>query len=300
MRKPAICICENKDADQLHSNCAADQRLCFRYIDSTIPLLSFRNFKPLAIFCDCTARYVSDLVENSEDRFSHNEAHFFSSFSLVADKVVFNSKYNMESFLSSINTFLKLIPDHRPKGIPDLIRPKCCVLNFPIKFPLSEAEPKNMDQEKEANELDHGTSPSCKTESNCTCRQSIDPQQTVASSKDIKESPDIPCSERIMTDNINDKIQDTERLEMDSVEGTYDDLSSRSRNKDMDIRGTGLTYDDLSVKEDRVAQSTKKSLDGDCGYTKSHKGTSSVDRKSDIENQVIKDKPLHIVWPHRW
>ena len=40
MRKPAFSICENKDADQLHSNCAADQRNCFRYIDTTIPLLS--------------------------------------------------------------------------------------------------------------------------------------------------------------------------------------------------------------------------------------------------------------------
>ena len=40
MRKPAICICENKAADQLHSYCAADQCLCFRYIDGTIPLLS--------------------------------------------------------------------------------------------------------------------------------------------------------------------------------------------------------------------------------------------------------------------
>ena len=40
MRKPAFCICENKDADQLRSYCAADQRLCFRYIDTTIPLLS--------------------------------------------------------------------------------------------------------------------------------------------------------------------------------------------------------------------------------------------------------------------
>ena len=40
MRKPAFCICENKDTDQLCSNCAADQRPCFRYTDSTIPLLS--------------------------------------------------------------------------------------------------------------------------------------------------------------------------------------------------------------------------------------------------------------------
>ena len=39
VRKPAFCICENKDADQLHGDCEADQLLCFHYIDSTIPLL---------------------------------------------------------------------------------------------------------------------------------------------------------------------------------------------------------------------------------------------------------------------
>ena len=40
VRKPAFCICENKDADQLRGDREADQRLCFRYRDSTIPLLS--------------------------------------------------------------------------------------------------------------------------------------------------------------------------------------------------------------------------------------------------------------------
>ena len=39
MGKPTICIGENKDADQLRSIREADQRLCFRYSDSTIPLL---------------------------------------------------------------------------------------------------------------------------------------------------------------------------------------------------------------------------------------------------------------------
>ena len=39
MRKPAFCICENKDADQLRGNREADQRLCFRYTDGIIPLL---------------------------------------------------------------------------------------------------------------------------------------------------------------------------------------------------------------------------------------------------------------------
>ena len=45
MRKPAFCICENKDADQLRFNREADQRLCFRYTDSTILLLPKSEFQ---------------------------------------------------------------------------------------------------------------------------------------------------------------------------------------------------------------------------------------------------------------
>ena len=76
MRKPAFCICENKDSDTLRCNPEADQRLCFRYIASTIPLLPKSEiFKPLAIFCDCSARFLSDQVRNPEDWFSHNEVH---------------------------------------------------------------------------------------------------------------------------------------------------------------------------------------------------------------------------------
>ena len=40
MRKPAFCICKNKDADQLRGNREADQRLCFHLTDNAIPLLS--------------------------------------------------------------------------------------------------------------------------------------------------------------------------------------------------------------------------------------------------------------------
>ena len=38
--KTNIYICENKDADQLRGDREDDQRLCFHYIDTTIPLLS--------------------------------------------------------------------------------------------------------------------------------------------------------------------------------------------------------------------------------------------------------------------
>ena len=40
MRKPTFCVWGNKGADVLPSYCEADQCLCFRYTDSTIPLLS--------------------------------------------------------------------------------------------------------------------------------------------------------------------------------------------------------------------------------------------------------------------
>ena len=78
MRKSVFfSICENKDAHQLRSYCAADQRLCFRYMDSILPPATskIRNFKPLDIFCDCRARFVSNLVGNPEVRFSRDAAH---------------------------------------------------------------------------------------------------------------------------------------------------------------------------------------------------------------------------------
>ena len=51
MKKPFFCICENKDADQLRGNREADQRLCFRYTDSAIPLLPKSSSHHLLLIC---------------------------------------------------------------------------------------------------------------------------------------------------------------------------------------------------------------------------------------------------------
>ena len=55
----------HKDADQLSIKCTTEQCLCFRYADSTIPLLL------IAFFYHCTALFVSDLVGNPKDQLSH-------------------------------------------------------------------------------------------------------------------------------------------------------------------------------------------------------------------------------------
>ena len=75
MREPAFCICENKDADQLCGNRTSDERLCFSYIDCKSLFFLNREFQASGHLSGCTARFVSDLVENPEDLFSRHEAH---------------------------------------------------------------------------------------------------------------------------------------------------------------------------------------------------------------------------------
>ena len=52
MRKPDFSICKSKVVDQLCCDHSADQRLCFRYIASTIPLIpksEISSFKPSSV-----------------------------------------------------------------------------------------------------------------------------------------------------------------------------------------------------------------------------------------------------------
>ena len=80
MRKPAFCICENKDADQLRGNREAVQRLCFSYTNSTIPLLpksEISGFWQSSVAAQpslCRTR-----SETPKTGFSHNEAQIFFS-----------------------------------------------------------------------------------------------------------------------------------------------------------------------------------------------------------------------------
>jgi glycosyltransferase involved in cell wall biosynthesis len=60
------------------------------------------------------------------------DVHFgFTNLStaLAADALVFNSAFHRDSFLGGIARFLKPMPDHRPTGLADELRPRCSVVH---------------------------------------------------------------------------------------------------------------------------------------------------------------------------
>ena len=68
MRKPDVCICDKKKT----TNKQRRWSVVAQYSASSFQI---RNFKPLAIFCDCKARYVLDLVGNLKDLFCRDGAN---------------------------------------------------------------------------------------------------------------------------------------------------------------------------------------------------------------------------------
>ena len=76
MGKQTICIGENKDADQLRGNRESDQRLCFRYLDSTMLLLSKTKIFPFSSHLLCLYSLICvGSVQKPHCRFSHEAAH---------------------------------------------------------------------------------------------------------------------------------------------------------------------------------------------------------------------------------
>ena len=79
MGNPTICIGENKGADQLCGNREADQRLCFCFTDSSIPLLSKSKF-PVSSHLLCLYRPVCVRpVRKPHCWFSHEEAQLLQT-----------------------------------------------------------------------------------------------------------------------------------------------------------------------------------------------------------------------------
>ena len=88
--KPTVCIGENKSADQLRSNCKADQHLCFCYTDSTIPLLSkskISSLKPSSVTVQPC------LCWNPNCCFSPAQAHVYVTAKVQSDYISISSLF---------------------------------------------------------------------------------------------------------------------------------------------------------------------------------------------------------------
>ncbi|KAJ8351581.1 hypothetical protein SKAU_G00230570 [Synaphobranchus kaupii] len=167
---------------------------------------------------------------------------------LVADVVVFNSAFNMESFLTSISAFMKLIPDHRPRDLEALIRPKCQVLYFPIKFPhVKRFSPPH---EQEACAGESGDSQAL--------RNQAGPQSCAV----VKRPPPKHLSEPA--------------------------AGPRAETRDPNLQGASEKYGDggegipCQQDDEELAELNPREVEKDC------------------DGGPDQQRPLHIVWPHRW
>ena len=94
MRKLDYCVCKNKGADQLCSNCTADQCLCFCYSHSTILL-------PVKSSMTVQAGLCQEMVGNREDRFSRVVAQWV--FMFLNNRLILQQKLRIWFYLSLLD-----------------------------------------------------------------------------------------------------------------------------------------------------------------------------------------------------
>ncbi len=58
---------------------------------------------------------------------------------LAADRLLFNSRFNRDSFLTGVDEFLELMPDATPDGVRQRLEPRCHVLPVPVA-PITPAK----------------------------------------------------------------------------------------------------------------------------------------------------------------
>ncbi|CAL8342349.1 unnamed protein product [Boreogadus saida] len=180
---------------------------------------------------------------------------------LVADAVVFNSLFNMNSFLSSVGAFLKRMPDHRPKDLASLLRPKCSVLHFPLRFPcVASLLP-------EHKLLRGPAAVAASPDDDITVPPGQMPEPRL-------EDPEAPRSEELGSQSNKEARGTPPETRKPAVPSGPGHSSSLGQGEAPGHCGT-------SIRDIPAGEGEQTASMGGCG----------------LGDQT---KPLHIVWPHRW
>ena len=84
VRKPAFCICVNKDADQLRGH-DADQRLCFRCTDSKSLYFLNPKFQATSFFVDVQPRLCGTRLKKPNTGFLTTRLIYFHYRQAICD-----------------------------------------------------------------------------------------------------------------------------------------------------------------------------------------------------------------------
>lgn len=105
---------------------------------SMVDLATLRGLVPALAAIPSIVYFHENQFEYPQGNRQHSllDAQMASIYSaLAADRVVFNSAYNMHSFLQGCSRLMARLPDRVPPGVADLLQGKSCVLAVPCDRP---------------------------------------------------------------------------------------------------------------------------------------------------------------------
>lgn len=106
------------------------------FATSVTDITALRGLVPEIAKIPLTVYFHENQFAYPESRSAHSnlEAKIVSVYNaLAADRVVFNTGFNMKTFLNGAEKLLDKMPDHVPAGLTDMIEKKSDIISVPIK-----------------------------------------------------------------------------------------------------------------------------------------------------------------------